>query len=172
MDAVAHIDHAGRQEGATHSSGIVHVVVVSEYCYHPVGCAETLERSDASKGVVGRDGDEVAGNSDKVRLLPVDKVDYAIQTLRRHPAVHVDIAYVDHPVPVERECEPGQLKRHPLDVEPVRLNVPRVGQDTRAHEATTERRLQQVRSQGGALARPAGLAKAPPVDGSTHAVIL
>src|SRR5215204_3000728 len=154
MYAVAHIDHAGRQEGATHSSSIVHVVVVSEYCYRPVGCAKTLERSDATKDVVGRDGDEVAGNSDKVRLLLVDKVNYAIQMLRRHPAVHVDIAYVDHPVPVEREREPGQLKRNPLDGEPVRLNVPRVGQDTRARETATERRLQQVRPQGR-VARPA-----------------
>src|SRR5919112_2056445 len=163
MYAVAHIDHAGREEGATHSSGIVHVVVVSEYCYRPVGGAKTLERSGDIK-------DEVAGNSDKVRLLLVDKVDYAIQTLRRHPAVHVDVAYVDHPVPVEREREPGQLKRHPIDGEPVRLNVPRVGQDTRARETATERRLQQVRPQGR-VARPAWLAKGPPADGSTHAAI-
>ncbi len=91
------------------------MVVVSEYCYRPVRGAKTLERSGDTKDVVGRDGDKVAGNSDKVRLLLVDEVDYAIQPLRRHPAVHVDVADVDHPVPVERECEPGQLKRHPLD---------------------------------------------------------
>src|SRR5215207_8331169 len=154
MDAVAYIDHAGREEGATYSSGIVHVVMVAEYCYRPVGGAKPLERSDDTKDVVCRDGDEVAGNSDKVRLLLVDKVNYAIQTLRRHPAVHVNVAYVDHPVPVERERKPGQLKRHPLDGEPVRLNVPRVGQDTRARETATERCLQQVRPQGR-VARPA-----------------
>jgi hypothetical protein len=107
MDAVTHVDHACRGEGTTYGSGVVHVVVVSEDRYRPVGGAKTFEWTGDAGDVVGGDGDEVAGNCDEVRSLLVDKVDYAIQALRCHPAVHVDVAYVHHPIPIEREREPG-----------------------------------------------------------------
>jgi hypothetical protein len=80
-----------------------------------------------AEDVVGRDGDEVPGDHDEVWLLLIDKADYTIQTLWRHPTIHMEVAYVHDPVPVEREREPGQRERHPLNREPVRLYVPRVG---------------------------------------------